>query len=93
MNNYYLTLVLKPELEEKVRVALLDQIKKRLTKDDGEIKKEDLWGNRDLAYPIKRNLKGYYAHYEVTTNPANMKGIDKILRVEEDILRYLVVRK
>ncbi len=93
MNSYYLTLVLKPELEEKERVALLDQIKKRVLADDGKLDKEDIWGSRDLNYSIKRNSKGYYVHYQVTTNPANMKGIDKVLKVEEDILRYLVVKR
>jgi len=93
VNNYYLTLVLKADLEEKERKALLDSMTKKLLGEDGNIEKEDLWGNKDLAYPIKRQTKGYIAHYEITTDPKNAKSIDKALKVEEDILRYLLIRR
>jgi len=55
--------------------------------------KEDLWGVRDLVYPIKKQSKGFYAHFEILADPKNAKGLDKTLKVEEDILRYLLVRR
>lgn len=92
MNNYYLTLVLKSDLDEKAKVALLDMAKKKMLGKDGKIEKEDIWGARDLAYPIKRQDKGFYVHFQFSTEPSNAKDIDKVLKVEEDILRYLLVR-
>lgn len=79
-------------MEEKERKTLLDSLVKKLTGDEGKALKEDMWGNKDLAYPIKRQTKGYIAHFEITANPQNAKTIDKALKVEEDILRYLLVR-
>ncbi|MCL5784587.1 MAG: 30S ribosomal protein S6 [Patescibacteria group bacterium] len=93
MNSYYLTLVIKPDLEEKDRKDLLDSLVKKLVGEDGKVEKEDLWGARSLAYPIKRQTSGYYAHYEVQADPKNAKILDKSLKMEEDILRYLLVRK
>ena len=93
MNSYYLTLVLKPDLEEKTRLALLGDIKKKMLGEEGKFQKEDLWGAKDLAYPIKRNTKGYFAHFEFETDPKNAKGLDKTLKLEEDILRYLLIRR
>lgn len=92
MNSYLLTFVLKPDLEEKERKALLDSIIKKVVADVGKVEKEDLWGIRDLAYPIKRQAKGYYAHYQISTDPKMVKGLDKSLKLEEDIIRYLLVR-
>lgn len=92
MNSYYLTLVLKPDQDEKERKALLDDIKRKASGEEGKITKEDLWGVKDLAYPIKRQNKGFYAHFEIETEPKNMKGLDKALKIEEDVLRYLLVR-
>lgn len=89
MNSYYLTLVLKPDLEEKERKELLEGLKKKFDK----VTKEDLWGVKDLAYPIKKQTKGFYAHYEIEADPKVAKGLDKILRLEDDILRYLIIRK
>lgn len=93
MNSYYLTLVLKPDLEEKERKSLLDGLVKKIVSSDGKVEKEDLWGNKDLAYPIKKQTKGFYAHFEISADPKNAKGLDKMLKVEEDILRYLLVRR
>lgn len=93
MNSYYLTLVLKPDLDEKGRNALLDPILKKILGEDGTIGKTDLWGNKELAYPIKKQTKGYIIHYELTTEPKNVKTLDLQLKVEESILRYLLVRK
>ncbi len=92
MNNYLLTLVLKPDQTEAARKELLDDLKKKMTGSDGKIGKEDLWGARDLAYPIKKQSKGFYAHYEFSTDPKIAKGLDKALKVEEDIVRFLLLR-
>lgn len=100
MNSYYLTLVLKPDLEEKARKELLDEVKKKLTIDpstqfgtsNGQLTKDDIWGARDLAYPIKKQTKGYYVHFEFETEPKVVIDLDKSLKVEENILRFLLVR-
>lgn len=93
MNSYYLTLVLKADLEEKERKALLDSISKKITGSAGKIEKEDLWGAKSFAYQIKRQTKGYYAHYEISADPKDAKAIDKTLKTEENILRYLLIRR
>ena len=93
MNQYYLTLVLKPDLEEKERKELLDDVKKKMAGDSGKLSKEDIWGARDLAYPINKQTKGFYAHFEFETEPKLIKALDKNLKIEENILRYLLVRR
>ena len=91
MNQYFLTLVLKADQTESSRKELLDSVEKKLKMENGELK-TDLWGARDLAYPIKKQTKGYYAHFEFEGDPSIAKDLDKTLRVEEDIIRYLLVR-
>lgn len=93
MNSYNLTLVLKPDMDEKERKTLLDSMVKKLLGEEGKVTKEDLWGVRDLAYPIKKQSKGFYAHYEISADPKGAKGLDKSLKVEENVLRYLIARR
>lgn len=92
MNNYLLTLVLKIDLDDKARKELVDDMKKKMLGESGKVTKEDVWGVRDLAYPILKQTKGYYIHFEFETDPAVAKGLDNQLKVEEDILRYLLIR-
>lgn len=75
-------------MEEKARKELLEKIKEKV-----KSKKEDLWGEKELAYPIKKQTKGFYVHLEIEAQPQASKDIDKTLKVEEDIIRYLLVRK
>ncbi len=80
-------------MDESARKELLLNMKKKMLGDLGKVTKEDLWGERDLAYPIKKNTKGYYVHFEFETDPALAKDLDKNLKVEEDIIRYLLIRR
>lgn len=80
-------------MEEKERKVLLQSMTKKLVGEDGKIEKEDLWGVRSLAYPIKKETSGYFAHFEIQADPKGAKGLDKSLKVEEDILRYLLIRR
>lgn len=92
MNSYYLTVVLQPELDDKKKASLLETVKKTMLGQEGKLKKEDTWGSRDLAYPINHQSKGFYVHFEFEADPEVAKDIDKKLKVEEDIMRYLLVR-
>lgn len=88
MNKYALTLLVKSDMDEKARKELLDTVTKKM----GDDVKEELWGVRDLSYPIQRLTKAYYAHYFFETDPKLIFPLDRTLKIEEDILRYLIVR-
>lgn len=85
---YQLTILVKNDLDEKTRKGLLDDV----TKNFGKITKEDLWGVRNLAYPIKHMDKAYYAFYEFDSEPNTIPSLDKMVKLNEDIIRYLLVR-
>jgi small subunit ribosomal protein S6 len=93
MNSYYLTLVIKSDLEEEKRKSLLGSMLKHLTGEDGKVVKEDLWGERAFSYKIKKQSKGFYAHFEIDAEAKSAKGLDKVLKLEEDILRYLLIKR
>ncbi|MBI2011782.1 30S ribosomal protein S6 [Candidatus Daviesbacteria bacterium] len=87
--NYQLTLLVKESLDEKERKVLLDAIVKNFVKTI----KEDLWGIKDMAFSIKRANKAYFAHFEFEAEPNTISSLDKDLKLNEDIIRYLLIRK
>ena len=96
MREYEVTLILQPELEESGRNQLIERITgwlKEATDGSDESLKPSQWGQRHLAYEIKRHKEGYYLHYEAKLDPAKVKGIEQNVRFNEDVLRYLFVRK
>ncbi len=89
MNSYLLTVLIKNDLEEKDRKELLDSITKKIAK----VEKENLWGTRDLSYAIKHADKAFYAHFEFSEEPQNIPSLDKMIKLNEDIIRYLLIKR
>ena len=46
-----------------------------------------------MAYEIKKFTEGYYVLYEAKIDPARIREIERNFQFNDDILRYLVVRK
>lgn len=88
MRNYQLVLVLKASLTDANRKKLLETVKGFL-KSVKFSKEEDL-GEKQLAYPIKKESKGIY--YNFLFEAEDIAGLDKRLLGNEDILRFLLLR-
>ncbi len=56
------------------------------------IKKED-WGLRTLAYPVKKAKKAYYVLFEYEAPADAMIEMERNMRFNEEILRYLTIRR
>lgn len=89
MVNYSLALVIKNSLDEKERKELLESITKKFNKTI----KEDLWGTRSLSYKIKHQDKAFYAYFEFESESDQIKSLDKQIKLNEDIIRYLILKK
>ena len=63
-----------------------------LEKEGGKVEKFEPWGLRDLAYGIRKNRKGHYFLFNVSAPSAAMLEMERLMRIDEDALRCLVVR-
>lgn len=88
MQNYLLTVLVKNDLDEKARSGLLDAIKKQFD----AVTKEDLWGSRSLSYPIQHQDKAFFAHFEFAAEQNKILALDKSIKLNEDIIRYLLTK-
>ena len=64
---------------------------KILAADGSEITAVEHWGKRQLAYPIDRNDNGYYVVTQFTASPTVLPDYERILKLDDDLLRHLVV--
>jgi small subunit ribosomal protein S6 len=72
--------------------ALSDQFTTVLTENGGAVKKKEYWGLKTLAYRIKKNRKGHYVLLNIDGPPAAVHEMERQMRINEDILRFLTVR-
>ncbi len=64
-----------------------------LTKQGGKVLKTEQWGLRQLAYKINKARKGHYTLIESDTLPAALLEMERNMRLNEDVVRYLTVRR
>ena len=72
--------------------AVADNIAGQLETDGGAVKKREYWGLRSLAYRIKKNRKGHYMLLGLDAKPAFITEMERQLRLNEDVLRFMTVR-
>lgn len=58
---------------------------------DGEVVELDRWGRRQLAYPIEDKENGFYVVAHINTTPEKLPEYERILQLDEGLLRYLIV--
>ncbi len=98
MRTYELVLVLRPSLAEPQRKKLLETVKSWMK--DAKVTKETEWGQKPLAYPIKKEVSGYYVDMMIESSApsvgAGEGGIpmdfEKRITGNDDIIRHLVGR-
>jgi small subunit ribosomal protein S6 len=93
MENYELTLVLPEKSTPAKKKSVQDLLEKLVKTLKGEITKVDDWGELVLSYKISGNNAGIFLHYWLELDKQVVKDIDTKLRLEEDVIRYLLVKK
>lgn len=93
MNKYEIMFIVKPDVEDDARNALIESFKKVLTNEEGTVDNVNEWGLRDFAYEIKDYKKGYYVVVDTTTTPANISEFERLSRINANVLRHLTIRR
>lgn len=87
---YNLTLVLRSSLKEADRKKLLEGIKELLGK--AKVTERE-WGQKALAYPIKKEVSGLYLNWTIDGDVVIASDFEKRLLNNDNILRHLLLRK
>jgi small subunit ribosomal protein S6 len=93
MENYELTVVLPGKASANKKNKISKFIEDLLKTFEGKVKKTEDWGDIELAYLINKNSFGLFLYFEIELSPKLSKQLDDKLRLEEDIIRYLLIKK
>jgi small subunit ribosomal protein S6 len=72
--------------------ALADAFTQLIADQGGEVKKREYWGLRNLAYRMNKNRKGHYILFNIDAPAAAIAELERTMRINEDVLRYLTIR-
>ena len=89
---YENTIIAKQDLAEKDLKTIKDKYNEIINNSSGKVIKIEEWGLLNLSYKIKNYKKGFYIHYKFEGNKNTLSEIDKKMKVDNSIIRYLTVR-
>ena len=91
MRLYEVVYILDPALEEEAVIAKLDTFHELATAKGGEVSAVDLWGNRQLAYPVMKQSTGFYAVAQFMAAAEALPEYERLLKLDGEVLRYLLI--
>ena len=89
---YENTIVAKQDLAEKELKTIKEKYNVLINKSSGKVIKIEEWGLLNLANKIKNYKKGFYIHYKFEGNKNTLIEIEKNIKVDGSIIRYLTVK-
>lgn len=92
MRHYENLVIVKPTLTEEEIKNTLALVEEVITSNGGEIIGRDAMGMKKLAYPIEKNVRGYFYVMYYTVAPSAISEIERRFRINEEILRFVTMK-
>ena len=93
MKNYELTYLITSNFSMEEAQAFQGKITSFIQEEGGILTEEGILVRRKLAYPIKKQQQAYLASLTFQVSPEKIAGLEKKLKAEKEILRYLLIIK
>ncbi len=84
--------IIRPDATDEEIAPIVEQVRGIITNAGGTVDKEERWGVRKLAYRVQKRNEGYYVLLQFSSDPQTVKEIERRLRVNDAVLKFLTVR-
>lgn len=93
MNKYELLFIIDNSVADEAKDAIVAKMSQVVTDNGGTMEKVDKWGAKKLAYSIGDKEDGYYVLMNFECQPELVAEIERQLRINDQVLRHIVVKK
>ncbi len=92
MRKYEIMYIIRPNIEEEAKKALVERFNTILTDNGAELTETKEWGKRRLAYEINDFRDGFYMLLKVQAGTAAVQEFDRLAKINEDIIRHMITK-
>lgn len=93
MRRYETIIIVRPGASSEDELnGIIEKFTGIVKEDGGTVAKIDKWGLKKLAYVIKKEQQGSYVYYSYESAPAGVKEMERQLRIDDRVLKYLTVK-
>ena len=93
MRKYEVMVLIDSDVDERQVPALVEKHLEVITKGGGTVDNTDIWGRRRLAYDINKKSEAIYAVLQISAEPAIVSEMDRLMTIDERIVRTKVLRR
>ena len=93
MTNYEIMFIVKSTLDDATLNNVVKEIQKLITNNKGKVVEFKDMGRKKLAYPINKEVSGFYYLMNVEASHEVIQEFDRKLRINENIIRHLILKK
>lgn len=91
MRRYETFVIIDPDISQEQRNPLIERVEELVSQMDGFLVFADDWGERKLAYEIRKKMRGYYVRFDYCGLPALVDEIERFFRIDDRALKYMTV--
>ena len=92
MNKYESIIIVNPNVEEEGLKALEEKFT-GLINENGKVETVENMGKKKLAYDINKFKEGTYLLFNFEAKPDSIKELERVYRITDDIIKFIVVKK
>lgn len=91
MRAYELMVIFDGDLEEAAFQAASAGVVAQLQAAGAQVPTTEVWGRRRFAYEIDHKHEGYYSVYEILALPGSLDGVERSLRLADEVVRHKMI--
>lgn len=91
MRHYETVFIADPDLPADIQTSLFDKARTLISDNDGELIEFDEWGNKRLAYEIRRKQRGHYIRLDYCGSGVTVSSLENAFRIDERVLKFMTV--
>lgn len=92
MRKFETLLLFSPELSAESREGILAALTGIIEREGGKMLEVDQWGMRDLAYPVKKLMRGFYVRLVYEAPAPLVAELERNIRITDGIFKFLTVK-
>ena len=93
MTKYEIMFIVKATLEESALNSITKEVQSLINDGNSKVIEFKDMGRKKLAYPINKEISGFYYLMNVEATNEVIQEFDRKLRINENILRHLILKK
>ena len=91
MRKYETVFISDPDLKDQARTDLYDKVRNIITKEKGIVLNFDEWGNKKLAYEIKKKTRGHYVCVTYGGTGELVTELERNFRLTDAVLKFMTI--